>query len=73
MSKPRIGGKRPILIDCGRRFFSLFTFLFPLLLKNIWSVKNLQNYNGGRDLPLCPTAVGGAWYCSAFLPPAPRR
>jgi hypothetical protein len=47
------------------RIFFTFCFLF---LKNIWSENLLQNYtsgvvgDGGRDLPPCPTAVGGARY-----------
>jgi hypothetical protein len=53
-------------------FFLHFSFLF---FANIYGPqKNLQNYtssavgDGDRDLPSCPTAVGGARYCSAFLP-----
>jgi hypothetical protein len=43
-------------------FFFLFTFFFPLFEK---TAKKLQNYtsaagDGGRDLPPCLTAVGGA-------------
>jgi hypothetical protein len=36
--------------------------------------KKLRNYtsggvgDGGRDLPSCPTALGGARYCSTFPP-----
>jgi hypothetical protein len=60
-----VGGK-PKIYTYLNEFFSFFTFFFSLFCKNIWSAKKLQNYtsdvvgDGGRDLPSCPTTVGGA-------------
>jgi hypothetical protein len=56
-------------------FFLFLQFFFSFFLQKYMVRKNLWNYtssavgDGGRDLPPCPTAVGGTWYCSVVLPP----
>jgi hypothetical protein len=59
----------------GSNFFLHFTFFSKKYMVRTFFSKiiYLAPGGGGRDLPSCPVAFRGAWYCSACYRRGPRR